>query len=196
MVDIKEKLRELGGTFILTLFAIAIIWITAYFDILLALPGFLASLFFIWAIPKARYSKFKNVIISYIVVIIFGFLTGFGVFQGFIDSMALPIETSIISLTLAIFLSAFITIIANSEHPPAIAALVFFAYSELTTTALIGFFISFAILVGVQAVIFAVKRIKGGGVGDLGGEDEESGLDDLGGDISSDSSDLGNDLKL
>ena len=162
--DVKNKSKQFGGLFVLSGISIILAWICIYFDIILALPAFLASVFFIFVLQKLPQANLKAVVISYISAVVFGFSAP--TLINYIlntTGASLPFAHEIIEIVIAVFFVGMIMIVSGAEHSPAIASLIWWVWGAKTATSYIGFIICLVIVIGLSAVIFAIRKRSGGG---------------------------------
>ena len=190
MFDSEDsKIKEIGGLFIFIILAAVISWVSIYFEVKEALYAFISSLFFIYVIPKSRYSSFKNVIGSYIIASVVALLLLMFVFPLFANLA--PLLAEILIVLAVLFISGFLMILLGMEHPPAIAIALFFIFIELATKKIIGLSICFVIILLISLIASKIKG-KSGLDSDLGkGDDFGGGLGSFGKDL-----DIGKDKKL
>jgi hypothetical protein len=179
MVELKAKLISVGESGIFAIFSALIAWLCVYFDIVLALPAFIGTLFFIWVLPATKQARLKNVLASYMAAFIFGALS-YTIFNYIQLILAIEIsQINIATLFISIILTATLMVIMGMEHPPAFASLVWWAFAIKETSHYIGLVFGIVTLVAMSALLTLVKK-KLGVSGGLGGGLEEGGLGGLG----------------
>ena len=178
---IGNKFKEIGGLFIFAIFTVIIGFVCFYFGIKEAIPAFIASLFFVYVMPKSASSRLKNIAGGYIIASAFGYF-GVGLLKGYLANLS-ELVANVLLLTIVTFAAGLVTIILGMEHPPAIAVLFYWLFGEVTTKGLIGFAIAFIAILSVRVIIFVMHKKKG-----IPGE-EDFGMDKgLGGGLDSGSS--------
>ncbi len=174
MVDkdaVKTKLLEIGDALIFTAILAVVSAICIYFDILLALPAFLASAFFIYVVQESKYSKFKNTVGGWVTAVAVGVIAA--------TVLKIPaiafVPEGLLDLIISAFAATSIMILIGMEHPPAVAILVWFTFAPFSSTGAIGIAICLGIILGVQG---AITKMASNSRMDLGedltmGPDEE-----------------------
>lgn len=162
---VKLKSKQVGGLFALTGVSVIIAWLCIYFDIILALPAFLASVFFIFILQNPPQASLKAVVISYISAAVFGFSAPMLI--NYIlnaTGMNLPFAHEIIEIVIAVFIVGLIMIISGAEHSPAIASLIWWIWGTKTATSYTGFIICLIIVIGLSAIVLGIRKKTGGGI--------------------------------
>lgn len=144
-----------------TVFVISFIGI--YFNVILMIPPFAATLFMIYLREGSEFTHFKNVLGGHSI----GFLCAF--FEPVISSYlsGVPeIVTQPIVIGIAVLLAGWLMVVMRLEHPPAIATtLLFFnrepegylLFSLIPVQALFSFFIGLLILSVIAGFVYPKK---------------------------------------
>ena len=184
---IKNKFQEILGLFVFLVFVTITSTVCLYFNAILALPAFLASLFFIYVLPNSPYSGLKNIIGSYLIASAAGYF-GLKLLMPILGSLS-KLTGGVIETAIITFIVGLVTIIIGMEHPPAIAAVVFWVFSEIGGKQIIGFVLCWAIILITGIIVMIIHQKRGFGLGkgadfgkdfDLGKEPDLGGLGDLG----------------
>ncbi len=148
---VKSKILELGDTFIFAGITAVLAFLCIYFGILVALPAFLASAFFIYVVQESKYSKLRNTVGGWVIAVAIGVLSA-----TVLKVQASFLPDGFLSLVLSVLLATIVMVLTGMVHPPAIAILVWFATEPFTSKGAIGIMICLGAILGLQAIIIKV----------------------------------------